>query len=1081
MRQSPVNLVCSGVVFLLTFSGILFSQDSVLQKDYNQTLFLIGQQRYDEANEGLKQIIARDSLFYPAYLKIVEVSKYQSTLDAAEEYFSNGLTRTSNNPYLHHALGLIFRERKQWQSAYQHILKALQLDFRYYPAYRDYVSVTRSTEEAEQMIKQLIEKKPDIAVAYCGLAHIYSLKNIIEKQLNTSQKALQLQPDLLNARFYFAEALYGNGDYEKALKECRRGIEQTRKRNDIESEIDFLNLNGFITNKLGDFARAVTELKQAIDLAEKIGDKSRQSTSLNSMARIHWYVESYPQALQYAQRAFRIDAELGDYGGQASNLAYMGIMHMMLGDYSTGLNHYYQAKNIYKRLGQASGEAVCIGNIAAAYLKLGNHRKALDFAELAIRKFSEFGDGWQKPLANYLRVKGMILKELGEYSEALAPLQHSLQILIGLKTEEHQISNTLTTIGDVYKSKGEYEQALRHYENALKTNPKLWKKGVRMETLLSLGDLYFTIAKYEKAEDAFTKVLRFGKITEDPNLQWRAEAGLALVYKKRGNAIQAFESYTNAIRHIEYIQGTFKIAEEESGFFSDKFDVYAGMVDVLNSLHDSAPGTGYAQRAFAIAQRAKATILLDLLNQDKVFDYLRDVRPGLKQSYRHNKRELEKIHLEISRELTKSQGDREPQVIFNLKTHLAELEREKAQLFDEIKENYPKFHHLTNARILSVTQLQSDVLATNQLLIEFLAGEETLYLWAVTRDDFLFKAIDLSKHELAEKLAHISPLFAKTKQASDAVVDHRWADIKVDLLHELYQVLLEQPLEKILQPGMELIIIPDDILHYFPFEILVTQYRPDKVSYLVEEHPLSYASSASLLQPQGTKEKQASKSLLAFANPDFSGEQKQGIVDWVRALFPFKSVLRGEQFLPLPFAEREVKSIVEDFTDAAVFVHKDATELKFKQTASDYRYIHVATHNLANDQQPMYSKIVLAQQKFQKEDGFLQTYEVFNVNLHADLVVLSGCSTGLGTLRRGEGLIGMSRAFQYAGAENLLVSLWPVNDKSTADLMKAFYGNLKRGMSKARALQQAKIKLIHSEDWRRNPFYWGAFVLIGGE
>ncbi|MFQ5633143.1 MAG: tetratricopeptide repeat protein [bacterium] len=172
MRQSLVNLVYSGLVCFLTLSGILFSQDLVSRKDYNQTLSLIGQQRYDEATKGLKQIIARDSLFYPAYLKIVEVSKYQSTLDAAEEYFSRALTRTSDNPYLHHALGLIYRERKEWQSAYQHILKALQLNFRYYPAYRDFVSVNRSTEEAKHTIKQLLEKKPDIAAAYCGLAYI---------------------------------------------------------------------------------------------------------------------------------------------------------------------------------------------------------------------------------------------------------------------------------------------------------------------------------------------------------------------------------------------------------------------------------------------------------------------------------------------------------------------------------------------------------------------------------------------------------------------------------------------------------------------------------------------------------------------------------------------------------------------------------------------------------------------------------------------------------------------------------------------------------------------------------------------
>ncbi|MFQ5641534.1 MAG: tetratricopeptide repeat protein, partial [bacterium] len=251
MCQSRVNLVCTGLVFLFTFYGILFPQDPDLRKNYNHALFLIGQQRYDEAIEGLKQIIERDSSFYPAYLKIVAVATYQDSLDAAEKHFSHALTKTSDNPYVYHALGLVYRERKEWQSAYQHILKALQLNFHYYPVYRDFVSVSRSNEEAEKTIKQLIEQKPDIAAAYCGLAHLYSFQNLTEKQLNVSQKALQLRPDFPRARYYFSEALYRNGDYDKAWQECRRGIEDARKRNDIENEIDFLDLNGFITNKLG--------------------------------------------------------------------------------------------------------------------------------------------------------------------------------------------------------------------------------------------------------------------------------------------------------------------------------------------------------------------------------------------------------------------------------------------------------------------------------------------------------------------------------------------------------------------------------------------------------------------------------------------------------------------------------------------------------------------------------------------------------------------------------------------------------------------------------------------------------------
>ncbi|NIT57328.1 MAG: CHAT domain-containing protein, partial [Aliifodinibius sp.] len=169
---------------------------------------------------------------------------------------------------------------------------------------------------------------------------------------------------------------------------------------------------------------------------------------------------------------------------------------------------------------------------------------------------------------------------------------------------------------------------------------------------------------------------------------------------------------------------------------------------------------------------------------------------------------------------------------------------------------------------------------------------------------------------------------------------------------------------------------------------------------------------------------------------------------WVNSLLPFKSVFRGARFESLPYAELEVRTIAENFEKATVVIGREASERKFKEGAQNYRFIHLATHNITDDKQPMYSKIILAQTDDKNEDGFLQTYEVYNLRLNAELVVLSGCNTGLGRLSRGEGLIGVTRAFLYAGAPSLVVSLWPVNDESTAELMKYFYRNLKADMAK---------------------------------
>jgi CHAT domain-containing protein len=191
-------------------------------------------------------------------------------------------------------------------------------------------------------------------------------------------------------------------------------------------------------------------------------------------------------------------------------------------------------------------------------------------------------------------------------------------------------------------------------------------------------------------------------------------------------------------------------------------------------------------------------------------------------------------------------------------------------------------------------------------------------------------------------------------------------------------------------------------------------------------------------------------------------------------------VVRGAELLPLPHAEIEVSAIGRAMADSRVHVGGRASEKAFKEEASEYRVLHLATHFLSDDRQPLYSKIVLSQEDDAQEDGYLQTYEIFNTQLNADLVVLSACNTGLGKLSRGEGLVGMSRAFLYAGVPSLVVSLWSVDDESTSILMESFYLHLSEGLSKKQALRRAKLDYLETARGnKRDPFYWAPFILVG--
>jgi CHAT domain-containing protein len=283
-----------------------------------------------------------------------------------------------------------------------------------------------------------------------------------------------------------------------------------------------------------------------------------------------------------------------------------------------------------------------------------------------------------------------------------------------------------------------------------------------------------------------------------------------------------------------------------------------------------------------------------------------------------------------------------------------------------------------------------------------------------------------------------------------------------------------------------IVIVPDGPLHVLPFGALV-QKTGNSWQYLIEERPLHTVLSATVYselikQRQTSAAKKTEKTIVAFGDPKYpseaEGETKDSGDSFVRSL-----VKRGTHLTPLPATREEVSMIAQIYRDRAeVYLGDEATEERAKAISKDVRYVHFACHGLLDEHFPLNSGIALtipAELKEEKDNGILQAWEVFErVRIDADLVVLSACETGLGKEMGGEGLVGLTRAFQYAGAHTVLASLWEVADVASAELMKSFYGYLKEGLSKDEALQKAKIDMIQHPDIS-HPFFWGAFQLIG--
>jgi len=444
----------------------------------------------------------------------------------------------------------------------------------------------------------------------------------------------------------------------------------------------------------------------------------------------------------------------------------------------------------------------------------------------------------------------------------------------------------------------------------------------------------------------------------------------------------------------------------------------------------------------------------------------------------------------------------------------------------KIRQTSPRYSALTEPKTLSLTEIQTEVLDTDSVLLEYALGEKESFLWIVTKDSF--QTVELPKRAEIENLARLTydTLMARNKRVKFETTDERRARIEqadidfLDYSKALSQTILA-PAEKYLTKK-RLLVVADGALQYVPFASLIVsspinkgQRTKDEGHFLIEHHEivnLPSASTLAVLRREMNGRPLAPKTLAVLADPVFdvkderfqtSGAKKRLAPKFETVALTkntetvlaknLKRAVRDFDFedeeginLPrLPFTRREADSIFASLPNnqRSKILDFDATRnAVFNSGLSNYRFVHFATHSFLNNKNPELSGIVLSlfDENGKEQDDFLRVGEVFNLKLPAELVVLSGCRTGLGKEIKGEGLVGLTRGFMYAGAKRVVVSLWDVNDEGTSELMATFYREMLGGkkLSPASALRQAQISMLKDRRWQ-NPYFWATFTLQG--
>lgn len=638
-------------------------------------------------------------------------------------------------------------------------------------------------------------------------------------------------------------------------------------------------------------------------------------------------------------------------------------------------------------------------------------------------------------------LQGWAIGELGLVADARGDDEQAMRLFDGAIESSRRVEDRRSEMawqvnkGRVRRDQERWAEALALYREAEAIERSM--PGQRLDANLRkhIGQSLAGLGRHEEAEAHFLSALELAAEAGDTKVEWETQQALARLYRHTGRTAQAHAAYLAALDGIESIRGAQRLESLEANFFADKVDVYVEAIEALLE----ADGEDAAARTFEIAERARARAFLGSLAE---------ARAGLDETLPAALVGRERsLLLEISQlEAVLRRGEAVPET----RAALREKEGHLETLQLTTRAAHPRFAELRNPKPVPLATIR-DSLTPGETLAAYLLADGGSHLWLIDRDGL--------SHRRLPPAAELEPQIRRAY--TDLLSPASTPD-----LEGLASVLLA-PVVGPDAPPSSLVIVPWGILHYLPFDAL-----PLGAGFVADRVSTSYVPSASaLVELRRRPVVPAKPRWLALGDADYAGVAAPD-----RAI----DAATLEGFAALPQTRREVELIRSRFGRRSVtaLLGGDATKSRLEQEElADYSVLHLATHGWIDSSSPARSGLVLGTER-QGEDGILRFREILRLRLAADLVTLSACETALGDLVTGEGMVGLARAFFYAGSDSVVASLWNVSDVASAELMESFYAGLAAGLPKAESLRRARIA-VRSDPRFAHPYYWAPFVLLG--
>ena len=888
------------------------------------------------------------------------------------------------------------------------------------------------------------------------LANLYYQNYDFNNTLECRQEAVSIFKSYPTHKLYphalslLADVCSDIGEFDQAEQYFLQANETFIQNGQEKSSNRFQMFNSWaiMYHSLGEYEKAQTLYIKAKELAQELYTRASDAYIYisNNLSLVYIEMRMYEEAATNYQELINLSIEVygKDHPQYARILFGLGGLYANKGEYSNAQKYFLDAEKVYESASFIDEKyAHLLTNIANTYCDLGDYASALPYYNKSIDWYKK---NYGMDAAEYLmslQNLAVYYAETKSFDKAFVLYNEVLNSYKKSSSNRWEYIDVLNDIGGTYFLQEDYANAENYYWQSILSNLVVLDEEINLSS-------------------AFIESL-VEKTFFDISLAQESLHGLHDVWTKEGGDEKqnlAYVAMKTILAMNEETRKSFHSAENKAWLLAGNTQ-YAEMA-IAKALEIG--GDAYMEEAFGIAEQNKSMLLADVLQEKNAYIF-GDLPDSLIAKEQVLSELLTDIEIQILNDPSKAN------MLLNQRNDLLD---DIGLLKQEMEKEYPKYYELKYSNNnINIAQLQA-TLDNETALIEYFIANDKVYIFTITQNAFdvttkLITYQELAQHTQSMRQGLSNYIFIKNNEQEAY-------NFYTNNAYWFYNELVEPALPESINT---LVIIPDGILGYLPFETFLTNtVQPEmnysELPYLINDYTISYSYSAYLWMLNNDKEVNHNGKILAFA-PTY--ENNNEVVN-----DPNRSNAQNnlrKYLTPLPAAQQEVEQLEELYKGTFLY-NNDATEKKFKAESGDYGIIHLAMHGLLNAGKPMLSSMAFTEDGDSSEDNFLQAWEISKMDLEASLVVLSACETGFGRFEQGEGILSIARSFMYAGTPSLVVSMWEVNDMSTARIMEFFYANLATKMDKDAALRQAKLSYIkEAKGLNAHPAYWSPFIQLG--